>query len=43
MIQAFGPDNLNTWVAELPFVYLPAVMVVSAVVGHVVILRKLQL
>jgi len=43
MIQAFGPDQLNTWVTELPFIYLPAIMVAGAIARHVVILRKLPL
>jgi hypothetical protein len=41
MIAAFGPTRLNTWVAYPPFVWLPAVMVVCALVGHLLIFRKL--
>jgi hypothetical protein len=41
-IHAFGPDALNTWVAYVPFVYLPAVMVASALVGHVLVFRALS-
>ena len=37
----FGPERLNTWVAYPPFVWLPAVMVVSALIGHMVLWRKL--
>jgi hypothetical protein len=36
---AFGPDRLNIFVMVTPFVWLPAVMVVAALAGHLVILR----
>lgn len=40
---AFGrePARLNTWVAHFPFVWLPAGLVSSAVLGHVVLWRRL--
>lgn len=41
-VQAFGPDQVNAWVAYLPFVYLPGVMVVAALVGHLLVLRHLS-
>jgi hypothetical protein len=37
----FGEDSLNTWVALVPFVWLPAVMVVAALAGHLIIFRAL--
>jgi hypothetical protein len=37
----FGNDHLNTWVADPPFVWLPAVMVLAAIAGHLVIFRAL--
>jgi hypothetical protein len=37
----FGNDRLNTWVADPPFVWLPAVMVLVAIAGHLVIFRAL--
>jgi hypothetical protein len=40
-VQAFGPDQVNAWVAYLPFVFLPGVMVVAALCGHVLVLRRL--
>jgi len=42
-IHAFGEDAraVNTFVAYVPFVWLPAVLVVAAIVGHIVITRKL--
>jgi len=42
-IHAFGKDAraVNTFVAYVPFVWLPAVLVVAAIVGHIVITRKL--
>jgi hypothetical protein len=45
IIAGFGtePENLNTWVLFFPYVWLPAVLVVLAVFGHIVITRKLLL
>jgi hypothetical protein len=37
--QVFHPDN--TWVATFPYVWLPSVLVTAALLGHVVIYRKL--
>ena len=37
--QVFHPDN--TWVATFPYVWLPAVLVTAALLGHVVVFRKL--
>jgi hypothetical protein len=42
LIQAFGPGRLNTWVAHPPYVWLPAVMVLVAWSGHLVIWRALR-
>lgn len=41
--RAFGtaPTHLNTWIAAPPFVWLPTVIVPSAVAGHVVLTRRL--
>jgi hypothetical protein len=39
----FGDDQLNVWVTYPPFVWLPAVMVLAALVGHLVIFRALAL
>jgi len=41
VIAAFGPDDLNTFVAYPPFVWLPAVLVLTAVTGHLMITRAL--
>ena len=43
LIQAFGADRLNVWVTYPPFVWLPAVMVLAALTGHLVIFRALRL
>ena len=43
MIRFFGPDRMNVWVAVPPFVWLPTVLVVAAVAGHVIIFRKLMM
>jgi hypothetical protein len=40
--QYFGPDHVNTWVMQPPFVWLPAVMVLAALLGHLVIFRSLM-
>ena len=40
-VQAFGPDQINIWVMNPPFVWLPAVMVLAALTGHLVIFRAL--
>jgi hypothetical protein len=38
----FGDGSLNTWVTYPPFVWLPAVMVLAALAGHLVIFRALR-
>ena len=40
-IAAFGPEALNTWIAFPPFVWLPAVMVLTAIAGHLLVARAL--
>ena len=35
----FGDDALNVWVTYPPFVWLPAVMVVAALAGHLLVFR----
>lgn len=37
----FGDDYLNVWVTYPPFVWLPAVMVLAALAGHLLIFRAL--
>jgi hypothetical protein len=41
--QAFGsdPSRVNTWVAYFPFVWLPAGLVSAAVLGHLLLWRRL--
>jgi hypothetical protein len=38
----FGPDRLNTFVTYPPFVWLPTVLVLAALVGHLIIFRALR-
>ena len=38
----FGEDRLNVWVMHPPFVWLPAVMVLFALAGHLVVFRALR-
>jgi hypothetical protein len=44
MIMAFGsaPEHVNRWVTQFPFVWLPAVLVVAAIAGHVSVWRRLS-
>ena len=37
----FGPDRLNVWVMWMPYTLLPAVMVLAAWAGHLVVFRAL--
>jgi hypothetical protein len=39
----FGEQSLNTWITYPPFVWLPAVMVLAALAGHLLIFRALRL
>lgn len=41
IFAAFGPDRLNTWVADPPYVWLPGVLVPAALFGHILTWRKL--
>jgi hypothetical protein len=38
----FGSDRLNTWVADPPYVWLPAVLVLAALAGHLLVFRALR-
>lgn len=38
---AFGPQQLNVWIADAPFVWLPGVLVQAALLGHLLTWRKL--
>lgn len=39
----FGSDRLNVWITYPPYVWLPAVMVLAAIAGHLLIFRSLRL
>jgi hypothetical protein len=41
-IRYFGDAHLNTWVTYTPFVWLPSVMVLAALAGHLIVFRALQ-
>jgi hypothetical protein len=41
-LRVFRTAPANTWVATAPYVWLPAVMVAFAVVGHIVVFRRLR-
>ena len=40
LFRYFGDDHLNVWVTYPPFVWLPAVMVLAALAGHLVIFQS---
>jgi hypothetical protein len=40
-IRAFGPDHVNVLVLQFPYVWLPIVLVQAALLGHVLVLRRL--
>jgi hypothetical protein len=42
IVAAFGQDRLNTWILHAPFVWLPTVLVASAMLGHVLVFRALR-
>lgn len=42
IVGMFGADLLNTWVMFPPFVWLPAVMVLMALTGHLLVARALK-
>ena len=42
LFRLFGDDRLNTFVAYPPFVWLPAVLVVAALMGHILVWRRLR-
>jgi len=37
----FGDDHLNIWITYPPFVWLPAVMVLAALAGHLLVFRAI--
>ena len=41
LVAYFGERRLNIWIAYPPFVWLPAVMVLVAMTGHLLIFRRL--
>jgi hypothetical protein len=40
-LRLFGDDAINVFVTYTPFVWLPAVMVLAALSGHLVIFRAI--
>jgi hypothetical protein len=43
MIQAYGEFRMNARVADAPFVWLPGVLVQAALLGHLLVWRKLKI
>lgn len=42
MFAYFGPDRLNVWVMWMPYTLLPAVMVLAAWAGYLIVFRALR-
>jgi hypothetical protein len=42
-LRVFMNEPANEWIARAPFVWLPAVMVLTALLGHVVVFRRLRM
>ncbi len=42
ILHLFGPDKLNTWVTYPPFVWLPGLLVQTALFAHLLVWRKLR-
>ena len=44
MIHAFGkePARLNTWICFFPFIWLPTVLVPAALLGHILVWRRIR-
>ncbi len=36
-----GPQQLNTWITHFPYIWLPCVLVPAALLGHLVLMRRL--
>ena len=41
MVAAFGPNRLNIWIADAPFIWLPGILMPIAMFSHLLIWRKL--
>jgi hypothetical protein len=42
-LRVFTNEPANVWITQAPFVWLPAVFVLAALAGHVVIFRRLRM
>lgn len=42
-LRVFTNEPANVWITQVPFVWLPAVFVLAALAGHVVIFRRLRM
>jgi hypothetical protein len=42
LFRWFGDEHVNTFVTYPPFVWLPTVLVVAALMGHILVWRKLS-
>jgi hypothetical protein len=41
-LRAFRTTPANTWITRPPYVWVPAVMVAFAILGHIVLFRRLR-
>lgn len=42
-LRVFMNEPANEWIARAPFVWLPTVMVLTALLGHIVVFRRLRM
>ena len=42
MVRYFGPSQRNVWITYPPYVWLPSVMVLAAMAGHLIEFRALR-
>jgi hypothetical protein len=41
-VRVFHNEPANEWIAHAPWVWLPTVFVVAAIIGHVLVFRRLR-
>ena len=42
MVRALGEDQVNPWVTFVPYIWLPTLLVPTALAGHILVARKLK-
>ena len=41
-LRTFHNEPANDWITHAPWVWLPTVFVVAAIIGHVLVIRRLR-